>query len=78
MSSFSAINLAKMFMHLCESFPPSPYEETRDCMELINHPANIDAPEFFLLKLAQYCYDDERNYPWDLYFGTDLIPFLKK
>lgn len=78
MSWLSATDLAKSFMHLCESFPPSPHEETRDCMELIYHPVNIGSPELFLLKLAQWCYDDERNFPWDLYFGTDLISFLRK
>lgn len=71
-----AVNLAKALMRLYESFPPSLHGETRDCLELINDPSYASRPETLLWKLSQWCYDDEKDFPWDLYFGKDLIPFL--
>jgi ubiquinone/menaquinone biosynthesis C-methylase UbiE len=74
------IQIAKNLMKMMESFPPSPENEVNGLQEVFNHEmfinGSVEERKAIMLKSSLYKYDEERAYPVEHYFGTDLSQYL--
>jgi 2-polyprenyl-3-methyl-5-hydroxy-6-metoxy-1,4-benzoquinol methylase len=76
----NTVGLAKAIMKLGAVRPASPLKEIGTCQELFRHERFTRAAgaerRAIMLASSQKKYAEELAYPWDNYFGVDLMPYL--
>jgi SAM-dependent methyltransferase len=76
-----AVRCAKWLMRLGEAHPSPPGEAAGELQEIFNHPrftrGSEDQRRAIMRSSASAKYRSEMEYPWDHYFGVDLIPWLR-
>ena len=75
------MKILKFLMKFFETYPTSPEKSVGRLNEVFRHPIFADRSESdrkkIMLESSQSKYKSEMQYPWDHYFGIDLLPFLK-
>ena len=78
----NTVEIAKFLMKQFESFPISPEVEVGELQEVFHHPIFLKGSQSerneIMLKSSESKYNSELKYPWDHYFGIELLPFLQK
>jgi SAM-dependent methyltransferase len=74
------VNAAKFIMKKFQTVPVFDKDEVGELNEVFQHieflNSSLKEKQEIMLKSSQWKYDDELNYPFDKYFGFDLLPML--
>jgi len=77
----NSVELAKRLMRFGEVFPLPPGQRSGELQEVFNHPRFTHGSEAerraIMRSSALAKYENERDYPWDHYFGMELAPWLR-
>jgi len=75
-----SVQLAKSFMRMREVVPASPEGGVGELQEVFRHRVFLEGTDTdrksIMLESSRSKYESELAYPWDHYFGTDLMPLL--
>lgn len=75
------VQIAKCLMKIFERYPTSPERSVGALNQVFRHSVFLDGSELdrkrIMLESSQHKYDSEIQYPWDRYFGMDLLPLLE-
>jgi len=73
--------IAKFLMKRFEAAPDIESGEAGELNEVFRHPVFVNGTREdrrrIMLSSSETLYRDEKQYPWDNYFGVDLAPFLQ-
>lgn len=77
----NALRIAKFVMKKFQSFPVYDKDKVGVLQEIFNHPSfqnsSFKEQQEIMLKSSQSKYNNEFSFPFDKYFGFELLPILK-
>jgi ubiquinone/menaquinone biosynthesis C-methylase UbiE len=76
----TTLEIAKFLMKRFEVIPISPSDDIGELQEVFNHLVFLNGSESerreIMLRSSEASYRSETEYPWDHYFGMNLLPLL--